>query len=116
MKVGSLFNHLMDNSKSVTPKVGDGGTLLMWTDRHAGTILWVSEDGKTLKWTPDKCTRNDKNGMSDSQSYTYETVNSIEKSTTFTLRKNGKWIAKGQTMKGNTLSIGHRSEYYDYSF
>ncbi|QOF39432.1 hypothetical protein E3G66_003636 [Mycobacteroides abscessus] len=36
---------------------------------------------------------------------------------TFTLRKTGRWIRKGESEKGGTaLLIGRRDEHYDYSF
>lgn len=115
MAHGSFFNMMMSNGKS-TPEVGMGATLLLWTDRHAGTITEVSEDKKTIKWKADKVSRVDNNGMSDSQDYSYE-PNPDAKAMTFTLRKNGKYVVKGAPMKqGMVLSVGHRSEYYDYTF
>jgi hypothetical protein len=54
--------------------------------------------------------------MSESQTYEY-TRNENGETIVFTLRKNGRWVKKGQSMRnGTSLSIGHRSEYYDYSF
>lgn len=100
----------------VQPSIGQGATVCYWTDRHAGTIIDISGDAKTLSWQQDKTKRIDKNGMSESQSYEYE-HNELGEIIVFTLRKNGKWIRKGQLMRnGTSLSIGHRSEYYDYSF
>lgn len=35
-------------------KVGDGATLVMWTDRQAFTVIDVSKDGKTITLQRDK--------------------------------------------------------------
>ncbi len=100
---------------SDTPQVGDGATSCGWTDRHAGTIIEVLND-KTVVWQRDKAIRTDDNGMSDAQAYRYER-DPDGVTMQFSLRKNGRWIARGGTMKGGTiLSIGVRMEYYDYSF
>lgn len=113
---GSFMNLMSDRTVSDTPEVGTGATLIMWTDRQAGTIIWVSPNGKTVKWQRDTATRADGNGMSDAQSYEF-TPNPDGKIETFTLRNNGKWKRKGDPMKGSeTLLIGIRMEYYDYSF
>lgn len=54
--------------------------------------------------------------MSDSQSYRYEPDPSGA-THTFTLRKNGAWVRKGEPMRGGMgILIGHRRHYYDYSF
>ena len=94
--------------------VGDGATACYWSDRRAGTIVSVSKNGKTVEWQEDKSIRTDENGMSDSQTYRYER-DEDGMTRTFTLRKNGRWIAKGESMSGLRLSAG-RHTYFDYSF
>lgn len=96
------------------PEVGMGATICMWTDRRPCTVLTVS--GKTVTIQLDHANRTDKNGMSEEQDYTYER-NPNGAILTFTLRKNGRWIKKGDTMEhGNSLSIGIREKYHDFSF
>jgi len=112
---GSLINNLQANSKQPVPKVGDGATMLMWTDRRPFTIIEVSKSGKTIKLQEDNAVRTDKNGMSDCQSYEY-TRNPDGAIYTATLRKNGKWVRKGDTVKGTNFGIGYRDKHYDYSF
>ena len=113
---GSLFNHIMTTSVQPAIVLYQGATVLHWTDRSAGTIIQISENAKELIWQKDIAKRSDNNGMSESQTYEY-TRNENGEIIVFTLRKNGRWIRKGQTMRnGTVLSIGHRSEYYDYSF
>ena len=116
MNTGSFFNNLMQDSKHPTPEVGMGATKLSWTDRTAGTIVAVSNSGKKLTWRQDKATRVDTNGMSDSQTYTYEQKPDSRYDDEYSLRKNGRWVKVGSPMQGSSLGIGHRSEYYDYSF
>lgn len=118
MAYGSLNNMVMDASVigAPTPEVGMGATDLLWTDRHAGTITWVSPDGKRLRWRRDKAIRMDDHGMCDCQSYRYE-PNPDAAEYEFTLRKNGRWVRKGAPMRGSgSLGIGYRKEYYDFSF
>jgi hypothetical protein len=114
---GSLFNHMMANSNNPQPSIGMGATRILYTDRHAGTIVSVNE--KTLIWRRDAANRilsNEESFMNDSQSYEFASdPNGTEY--IFTLRKNGRWVQKGESMySGTKLSIGHRSEYYDFSF
>lgn len=93
-----------------------GATVLYWTDRRAATIVWVSPSGKSLKIRGDKAIRTDSYGMSDAQSYRYEPQPDAPE-VEYTLRKDGRWIRKGQPMRGSaSLLIGVRDEYYDYSF
>lgn len=114
MAYGSLFNRMMDNSQGKTPEVGDGATVLFWTDRHAATIIDVvlfksgPNKGKPRVITvqEDKAIRLDSYGMSDAQDYRYERDENGTKRT-FTAKRDGSF-------KG--LLIGVRKHYYDYSF
>lgn len=118
-RLGSLFNMLMDGSKPLEPEVGMGCTILYWTDRSAATIMKVSDNKKHIWISMDRAIRVDKNGMSEDQSYIYETrnIDVPEAWVEYTLRKNGRYYKKGDTMRSNpSLLIGVRREYYDYSF
>jgi hypothetical protein len=116
MQTASLINHLYSQSRNPAPTVGMGATICLWTDRHAATVVAVSENGKTVTVQQDKATRTDNLGMSDCQSYTYEADPKGRRSV-FTLRQNGRWVEKGCGMKsGPVLSLGHRDEHYDFSF
>ena len=110
----------IDNSK-----VGDGLTVSLWSDAHAGTIIkrtaktiWVQRDEATLIKEPKFivggfagiCTNN------RDLEYTYKAdlggmVNKITK------RKNGRWKLKGYSLKtaSGNVYVG-RNEYYDYGF
>lgn len=110
---GSLTNLLSSKGKqTIVPEVGMGATQICWTDRHAFTVIEVSKSGKRCKVQADKAIRTDKNGMSECQEYTYEPdpkgyVRELS------LRRDGKWKAVGTT---ELFRLGHREEYYDYSF
>lgn len=114
-QTGSMMNHLYSRIASPEPVVGMGATILGWTDRHAATIVEVSANKKTIVIQQDTATRTDKNGMSESQDYTF-TPNPNAARKVYTLRKNGKYHLKGDSIKGSTILIGERDEYYDFSF
>ena len=115
---GSLMNHVMSNAQTPAPKVGDGATVLHWTDRVAGTIIEVADDGNSFVVQDDKVTRTDTNGLSEAQSYDYAPDPDGGK-TTFRRVKRGK--AAGQFREngknsGYGVLIGHRNHYHDFSF
>lgn len=112
---GNLINRVMEQGGQPKPKVGMGATQCMWSDRHAYTIVTVFSE-KHIVVQKDKAIRADKNGMSESQEYTYQADPEGTKYTV-TLRKNGKWVTKGEGLKNGTgWMLGERREYYDYSF
>jgi len=96
------------------PEVGQGCTLLYFTDRVPATIIRATP--KLIEVQEDNYERLDTNGMSDTQDYSY-TANPKGTVHTFTLRQNGRWVRKGETISnGLRCSIGIRRRYYDYSF
>jgi hypothetical protein len=108
---GSLVNGLSGTPAGVVPKVGMGLTILMWTDRHAGTITRVSESGKTIWFKRDKAIRVDGNGMSETQEYRFERDEEATEERA-SLRKGGQW----KSTHGDRLALGERTEYHDFSF
>jgi len=115
-QTGSLINHLMSGSKLITPEIGMGCTMLGWTDRHAATIVEVKRDGKLIGIKQDIATRTDDNGMSDSQSYEF-TPNPEAGVQWYSFRpKVNAFVRVGDSVRGARLLVGHREEYYDYSF
>lgn len=127
-ETGSLINHL--HSRAVigqpAPEIGMGATLLGWTDRHAATITCVvTQDGKLVRIgvKQDIATRIDRNGMSESQEYSY-TENPDAYTQYFRLNKRGMWegtrlnpdTKRWVKSEGCGLRIGERDEYYDFSF
>ena len=121
---GNLMNRLMESAKQTEPEVGMGATITMHSDRYAVTIVGVElfksgpNKGKAsrIQVQRDDAVRADKNGMSESQEYTY-TPNPKAQKQTFTVRRDGSWREAGSVGNdGSGLIIGDRDEYYDYSF
>lgn len=113
--LGSLTNELLSKSiTKVSPEVWLGCTVIMYTDRRAGTIIKVNSE-KSITIQYDKATRTDSNGMSDCQIYSYS-LNPEGRIETYTLRKNGRWILEGDSLTGQPLKLGIRMEYYDFCF
>ena len=113
LEYGSLTNLMMGNSKSEDePKVGMGATVILYTDRHACTVIKVSDSKKTFWMQRDNAKRTDNRGMSEDQDWEY-TPN--PKGAVYEVRKNrkGVWKTIGSKM---TVRLGEREEYYDFSF
>lgn len=110
---GSINNYLMSGSNGAPePQVNMGCTILMYTDRHPTTIVRVSTNKKTIWIKKDKATRLDKNGMNESQEYSFECDDTAPEER-FNLNKRGQY---GQTKNGMRLRIGERDKYHDFSF
>jgi hypothetical protein len=95
------------------PMIGEGATVAIGSDRRACTIIFSSPTRLVVQ--QDIATRIDTNGMSESQTYTYER-NPTGPTYTFSKRGNGRWGEVGTRGGGVRLAIGHRCEYYDFSF
>ena len=92
---GSLVNFLMGNNATL-PKVGEGATILMYSDRHAYEVLAVSKDYKRVviqRYAPERV---DKNGMSESQDYAYKT---LEGSPITIVWRNNAWKIEGERIE-----------------
>jgi hypothetical protein len=115
---GSLVNHLYSRAREPAEiKVGDGATVLSWTDRHAGTVISVT--AKAIVVQEDTATRTDRDGpFTESQSYSYA-PNPNGREWTFKRvprgRAAGQWREGGVT-DGQGVIFGHREEYRDPSF
>lgn len=122
---GSLQNRLMENTKArEMPKVGDGATILMYTDRHAATVVMVDEKRKIVTVQQDNAKRVDDYGMSDCQEYEYAS-DPGGAMTNFRLGKDNRWSQvrwNDETNRwnyvpgGNGVIFGVRRKYYDFSF
>ena len=106
-------------------KVGDGVTIMYYSDCHAmtvtginGKVITAQRDTETLNPTYNPhfipggfaahCTNQNKQKW-------ICTPNPNGTIMSFSLRKNGKWVKKGESLKGSYLTIG-RYPYYDYNF
>ena len=95
-----------------TPQVGDGATLIYYTDRAAATVIAVSPTGSKVTVQEDRAIRTDKNGMSDQQTYRYERDPAGR---VHVFHRNGRGGYGGRG-RGVRLSIGARNSYHDYTF
>lgn len=112
-RAGSLQNLLYDNAiNEVAVEVGMGATVVSWTDRHAGTVIEVNASGSRIVVQEDTATRTDGNGMSDSQSYTFER-NENGRTWVATRRKDGSYRLVGGKTR---VLLGHRDKYFDFCF
>ena len=111
----SFVNFVAGSSVQPEPEVGMGATILCWTDRQAATVV-ERPTPKTIVVQYDHAKRVDGNGMSDAQTYEY-TPNTDGHKVTFTQRKNGAWVRKGEPLKGGQrVALGYRNHYHDFSF
>lgn len=67
---GSIMNYFMGNNNT-QPVVGNGATILSYSDRNACEVISISDDGKTILLEWYDAIRSDKNGMSEDQNYDY---------------------------------------------
>ncbi len=109
-----------------TPKIGMGATLIYFSDRSPGTIVFIGGKvgGIVVGVQGDSAKRTDKNGMSEMQSYAFTRnldagisyFRFDEKRGWRGIRVNpdtDRWVLNGST---TGLRIGERDKYHDYSF
>lgn len=115
-----------------TPTIGMGATLLLFSDRCPGTVVFISRichhggaiSGVVVGVQGDNAKRTDDNGMSEMQ--TYEFTRNLDGGISyfrFDAKKGwrgvqinpdtDRWVLSGG---GMGLRIGERDKYYDYSF
>jgi hypothetical protein len=108
----SLTNYMMSGSKGAPqPEVGMGATELLWTDRNPYTVVEVINE-KTLRLRPCRVTRYDEGGYAKE----FEELPTAD-TILVTLRKNGRWVRRGESLKnGTAYRIGERLGYRDPHF
>lgn len=90
-----------------------GCTVYYGSDSYPYTIVDIQ--GNTIMVTQDFAKRTDRNGISESQEYEYRTnPNAVPE--TFTKRKNGAYVRKGESINGTRLYVGKRRMYQNPSF
>jgi len=99
------------------PTVGEGVTMGIGSDRYPYTIVAVRLDGKEIDVQRDDFHRIDSNGLSERQDYEFF-PNESGRTETLTLRKNGRYVVKGVSLRRNFCYwvIGKRGAYQDPSF
>lgn len=110
-------------------KIGDGATIIRWTDRNAGTIIAVSK--RRVMVQRDKVTLLNGSGSGEPDALTVQVggfaahTEGVQRYNyerdpeagcyVFTLRKNGRWVMQHEKMNGTRLELG-RHEHYDFNF
>jgi len=99
----------------VTPVEGMGATYFVGSDRYPFHVKTVISPREVVLQSATH-RRTDNNGLSESQDY--EIVpNDNGRTITVTLRKNGRWIEKGQKLRNwGTYLLGSAQAYSDPSF
>lgn len=106
---------IMNTITPTNPVVGMGATINFHSDSKAATIIQITHKGKRIVLQQDKAIRVDQNGLSESQTYNYET--DLEGSIYIaTLRKDGRYRLVGSSVNGKTITLNIRREYYDHSY
>lgn len=115
-ETGSLVNHLYSRSGDPEPVIGMGATALHWTDREPYEIVGINRTKagaiKSLTLRALKATRTDSHGMSEAQSYSFE---SWPEQPTVEARLTRRGYMIGG-VKGTMVKIGHAAKYHDFSF
>lgn len=116
LNLGSIENCMIDSvPNQIVPKIGDGATVVGYTDRHAATVIGIRRTALgnlvvTVQY--DTATRTDNNGMSESQSYAY-TPNPNGQTVVFYTKPDGVLRERNGT---SCLRLGKRDAYHDFSF
>lgn len=103
------------NETLIKPEIGMGATILYWSDRTPCTIIRISKSGKHIVVQCDQYKIVSGSEVDGSAEYEYNR-NENGSVYDFTLRKNGRWVKKGESIKGLALGIGERYRYYDPCF
>jgi hypothetical protein len=96
----------------------DAATINSWSDRNPATI--VKRTAKTLTVQRDNAANMspaDHDAYAEGKGkvvvFTRDYDAALE---VFTLRDNGRWIRRGESKRGASLTVGHRDYYRDPSF
>lgn len=116
-QTGSVMNHLMSRAQQ-EPQMGDGATILYWSDRAAGTVVQMHGDPKTLFVVvrKDRQWRDERDNWftepdPDGTLCFFRRQKDDSWKETFIDPLTGKWRSGGAG-----LLIGHRNPYHDDSF
>lgn len=93
------------------PKIGDGATIQVGSDRYPATVIAVSPTASVITIQMDSYKRTDSNGMSEQQTYEYERNEQGGIRKCHWQPKRGMWV-QGIAPVG----FGFRNAYQDPSF
>ena len=121
-QTGNVFNHLMSRDIFREPVVGEGATVLMWSDRHAATVIEWDAKRQIVSVQEDKATLVGGHPQTDQQEYSYAANPKAEiqqfkwKDGWRQLERQGDKMKLTKKGTGRGLLVGHRDEYYDHTF
>ena len=93
-------------------KVGDGVSVVMWSDRRAATVIHKTAARITIQWDRSVVVKGSTQDGSAQYDYLPNPDGIVE---TYSLRKNGRWVRTGDSSTGCYLVTG-RCEYHDPHF
>lgn len=103
MNTNSLQSMIMQQNP-IAPTVGMPCCEVLWTDRYPYTVVEVLSS-KSINVKPNRYKVLDYWG----EKYEILEVDDLMPATTFTLRKNGRWVRKGEPMNSRALALNtHR--------
>lgn len=106
-QIANVFTY---NEQFTPAQVGQGATLVLWTDRHAYTVIAVSASGKTATLQRDKAVHDkSKRGGMGHQNW----LVTPDPGGVTIIARLGK---KGWRSGGSKVLMGVRDEHYDWSF
>ncbi len=114
------FEKEIDPNKPINEQVeiGLGCTGGAGSDRYPYTIVKIENNGKTIWVTSDRHTPAEGYDYYANQVHEFETNWNTDHAECYTLRKNGRYIAKGRALKEYwcSVGIGYRRYYQDPHF
>jgi hypothetical protein len=111
---GNVINRIMEDSKPISPEVGMGATMTMYSDRYPYTVRKVNSTGKTIWISPDQAEVKEGTCWPDPDYNISTNWELTEKDfTKVTLRKDGRWKVAGGSQ---VIVLGTRQKYVDPSF
>ena len=102
---GSVHNRMMEGGELVQPYVGLGVTECCYTDRHAYTIVEVTDNKRRFWMTADSYTY-------DEHGYGRDYKTNREGPRLEVRKFKGRW----KILRGNRVIVGTRDAYYDPHF
>ena len=115
---GSLVNFLMGNNNTI-PKVGEGATVLLYSDRHAYEVIEFNEKEKSCviqRYQPERIDTQD--FQTESQEYKYEKLVDYKEKLVWRYNSWRKVVEEIVFVKGFDRDSynGNRNDLYDENY
>lgn len=113
---GNIINRVMEEGSGKQPEVGDGASVLLFSDRKAGTVTFASADLVIVRLDDAKVVSG--SAHDGSAVYTYSPDPTGVEYYFMRVKRGsykGQWRENGKP-HGNGVIFGRRDHYYDPSF